>query len=64
MALQRFYIFYFASLLLEYLSTVNFIPKSGFREEVQVHCTENQIHVFQEMKLCGLVPTVPKFMYL
>jgi hypothetical protein len=29
----------------------------------RLHCTENPIYVFPEMKLCGLVP-IPTFMYL
>ncbi len=56
MALQRFF-FFFCLSAAGIPSTVNFIPKSGFSEEVQVHCTENPIYVFQEIKLCGLVPS-------
>jgi len=31
-------------------STANFIPKSAFSVEIHVHCAENPIYVFQEMK--------------
>jgi hypothetical protein len=35
----------------------------GDFEELTLHCTENPIYVFPEMKLLGLVP-IPMFKYL
>jgi hypothetical protein len=39
-------------------SSLNMYPRIGgkYRNRVIVHCTENPINVFPEMKLCGLVP--------